>query len=118
MTMDRNAYVTYLEAQLERVTSTCMTVQSFGERIDQLSGQVTSVEERIVNLTRLIKLLQSSNEAHEQDGVKMTEGIKELKMRVDSMDSQQIKGPAATATEQKMVLIMIRDCYRKRWRRD
>jgi len=89
MTMDRNAYLTYLEAQLERVTAACLTTQGFGERIDQMAGQVTSVEERIVNLTRLLKLLQTSSESHDQDIQKIQADYKDLKAKIEIVDTQQ-----------------------------
>ena len=34
---DRNAYLSYLEVQLEKVTSACLTVQGFSSRIAQVS---------------------------------------------------------------------------------
>jgi hypothetical protein len=33
---DRSAYLSFLEIQLERVSSACLTVQGFHERIDQV----------------------------------------------------------------------------------
>jgi len=31
---DRNAYMTFLEVQLEKVSAACLTVQGFSERIE------------------------------------------------------------------------------------
>jgi CRISPR type IV-associated protein Csf3 len=43
---DRSAYISFLEVQLERVTTSCLTVQGFAERIEQLQAQVTTADER------------------------------------------------------------------------
>ncbi len=84
--MDRNAYMTYLETQLERLTSACMTVQGYGERMDQMSSQITSVEERIVNLTRLIKLLQTTSETQEQESQKIRDNFGLVNGRLCELD--------------------------------
>jgi hypothetical protein len=36
MMTDRNAYMSFLEVQLERVSSACLTVQGFSERMEQI----------------------------------------------------------------------------------
>jgi ribosomal protein S8E len=51
-------------------------VEGFNERINQVSNQVVSVEERIVNLTRLVKLLQINDESHEQELSRLNNLIK------------------------------------------
>lgn len=55
--------MTFLEVQLERVTQSCLTVQGFSERIEQIQSQMTTQEEKLVNTTRLVKLLQSYSDA-------------------------------------------------------
>ena len=59
--------MTFLEVQLEKVSSACLTVQGFSERIEQVQGQQTVQEEKIVNISRLVKLLQSYSDAQEED---------------------------------------------------
>ena len=76
--MDKNVYINQLEDRLEQAAAGCMEVQGFTQRMDLLSGQVGSVEERIVSLTRLIKLLQTNDESHEQDMTKLSEIVNQL----------------------------------------
>ncbi len=90
--MDRNAYVSYLEAQLEKVTAACMTVQGFNDRIDQMNGQVVSTEERIVNLTRLIKLIQSCTDNQEQEATKVRDCIQGLVTRLEQLEAKSQVG--------------------------
>jgi hypothetical protein len=63
MMTDRSAYMSFLEVQLERVSSACLTVQGFAERIEQISNQMGTQEEKVVNISRLVKLLQSYSDA-------------------------------------------------------
>lgn len=58
-----------METQLERTATACLTVQNFTERMNQMADQIISVEERIVNLTRVIKLIQASDEVKQQENV-------------------------------------------------
>ena len=44
---DRAAYMTYLEVQLDRVSASCMAVQAFSDRIQQIQDQATLNEARL-----------------------------------------------------------------------
>jgi len=80
--VDRETYISQLENQLNKAASGCLVVEGFNERMNQISNQVVSVEERIVNLTRLIKLLQINDESHEQELSKLHNLIKGSKAAV------------------------------------
>lgn len=82
---DRNAYMSFLEVQLERVSAACLTVQGFSERMEQMQTQFTTQEEKIVNISRLIKLLQSYSDAQEEDSLNIKNQIKNLSNRVDEV---------------------------------
>lgn len=58
-TSDKKAYIASLEAQLEKSSSSTILIQTFSERIDQLQKQLNTTEERLANLTRLVKLQNS-----------------------------------------------------------
>ena len=78
-------YVTYLELQLDRITTACSATQKYGERIDIVSGQVTSMEEKVANLTKVVKLIQSYTEGQEQEMQKLKDEMKipHLKLQTD-----------------------------------
>ena len=44
---DRSTYIGYLESQLERVTSACLTVQSFDQRIETVTTSARLLEEKV-----------------------------------------------------------------------
>jgi hypothetical protein len=80
---DKQAYISFLEVQLERVTQSVLTTQGFSDRIESLQGQITSADEKIVNLTRLVKLQQTYAESQEEE-------ISRLKKSLDSsLDGKQ-----------------------------
>ncbi|KAK9817733.1 hypothetical protein WJX72_001374 [[Myrmecia] bisecta] len=62
---DRASYISYLESQLERITSACLTMQSFDERIESATSSARGLEEKVLNVARLIKCTQSYAEEHE-----------------------------------------------------
>ena len=64
---DREAYISFLEVQLERVTQSVLVTQGFSDRIEQLQGQVNTVEDKILNVTRLVKLQQNYVEGQEDE---------------------------------------------------
>ncbi|OMJ82175.1 hypothetical protein SteCoe_17194 [Stentor coeruleus] len=64
---DKQAYISFLEVQLERVTQTVLATQGFNDRIEALQTQVNSSEEKIINLTRLVKLQQTYAESQEEE---------------------------------------------------
>lgn len=55
---DRAAYMAYLEQQLERVTASCKTVQSYNERLDSVQDAVAQAESKIAANTRLSSIAQ------------------------------------------------------------
>eukprot|EP01028_Stygiella_incarcerata_P007163 TRINITY_DN293_c0_g2_i1.p1 TRINITY_DN293_c0_g2~~TRINITY_DN293_c0_g2_i1.p1 ORF type:complete len:740 (-),score=287.72 TRINITY_DN293_c0_g2_i1:1650-3869(-) len=56
---DRNAYITYLEVQLEKVTAANLTVQAYKERLDELQNVTTGVEEKMDGLVRIVRQSQT-----------------------------------------------------------
>ncbi|PSC74920.1 Chromatin structure-remodeling complex BSH [Micractinium conductrix] len=62
---DRSSYISYLEAQLERVSAACLTVQSFDERLEQAVGGIRALEEKVLSLARLVSCTQQFAEAQE-----------------------------------------------------
>ena len=51
---DRSTYIGYLESQLERVTSACLTVQSFDQRIETVASAARLLEEKVSTLSRAL----------------------------------------------------------------
>jgi hypothetical protein len=68
---------------LERATAACAQVQGFGEDMKQVKGQLGSQEEKIVNIARLVKLLQSYSDAQEEDSQNIKGQLKGLHARID-----------------------------------
>lgn len=62
MMTDRAAYMSFLEVQLERVSASCLTVQAYSERIEAMQTQCNTMEEKILNCGRIIKMMQQYNE--------------------------------------------------------
>jgi hypothetical protein len=59
--------MTFLEVQLERITSACMTVQGYADRIEQIQSQVNNNDEKLINITKLLKLQQKSTDTQEEE---------------------------------------------------
>ncbi len=59
---DRNAYVNFLEVQLERVSAACLAVQSTEERFTDLTGMIQTLEQRCTANIKLVGLAQQCTE--------------------------------------------------------
>jgi len=55
---DRNAYVNFLEVQLERVSSACMSVQAYDQKFTDMQAMIIGLEQRSSSTTRLVSLSQ------------------------------------------------------------
>jgi hypothetical protein len=55
---DRNAYVNFLEVQLERVSSACMSVQAYDQKFTDMQAMIVGLEQRSSSTTRLVSLSQ------------------------------------------------------------
>lgn len=58
---DRGAYLNYLEVQLERVSSACLTVQAYDERCNDLQGLLLSLDQKIQNLSKVVAATLEQN---------------------------------------------------------
>lgn len=60
---DKQTYISFLEAQLEKVSSALVQVSSVTETTEQLKTQVNEMDTKLANTTRMLKLLQSFADA-------------------------------------------------------
>lgn len=65
---DRNAYVNFLEVQLERVSAACLAVQSSEQRFSDLTGMIQTLEQRCTANIKLIGLAQQCTEQVRAEG--------------------------------------------------
>lgn len=54
LTTDRNAYIAFLEVQLERLTQSCNEIQRNQEKFSHLDAQVTHNSEKLANVYKLL----------------------------------------------------------------
>lgn len=80
-------YASFLEVQLDRVAAACETAQRQARRVDVVSDQLTGLDAKIADLTKLVKLMQKCTENQEQEGGKLREQMDCLALRVGSKDS-------------------------------
>lgn len=81
---DRNAYISYLEIQLEKVSAACLNSQSLEKKMNTLQGTVRSMEEQISNISRIAKMTQSFAE---QETTKNAHTLVGLTTKVDAHEN-------------------------------
>ena len=57
--------MTFLEVQLERVSAACLAEQKHAEMLQDLKTKSSQHDEKLSNLTKLVKLLQSFTDGQE-----------------------------------------------------
>jgi hypothetical protein len=85
---DRAAYLSYLEVQLERVSAACLVSQGFSERIEQQQSQIHAVEEKIVNLAKMIRLTKAFND---EEGKASESSVAHLGDRMQRLEADVAK---------------------------
>ncbi|KAG7396735.1 hypothetical protein PHYBOEH_001859 [Phytophthora boehmeriae] len=55
---DRNAYISFLEVQLERVSAACLTTQTFERRLAELESVQTTNDQKLGSLSKVFRLNQ------------------------------------------------------------
>lgn len=93
---DRGSYIAYLESQLERVSASCLTVQSFDERLEQAVSAIRCLEDKTLNLARLVGVAQQY--AEQQDAA-AREAQGELRRRLGSVEARlaELEEPSRAA---------------------
>ncbi len=62
LTTDRNAYIAFLEVQLERVTQSCGDVQRVHDKLSHVEAQVTHNSERMAKAFQLLSREEALDE--------------------------------------------------------
>lgn len=81
---DQNAYMTFLEIQLERISLTCLQQQKSNELLKEMQDKVEAHDEKIVSLTRITKLLQSFSDGQESELEKLQNQMQKITKHVTS----------------------------------
>jgi len=77
--------MTFLELQLERISQSVANQQTNTTQILTLTKSLSVQEEKIVNISRLVKLLQSYSDAQEEDNSNLKAKVARLEDRVDKL---------------------------------
>lgn len=101
-----NATAATIDRQVDRVVRGSFSVQQFVDRTDALSLQVETFEDKIVNLTKLVKLSQALQDEKESDLRKQNH---ELKSRLKRQEQITAKLTSDYELLKSQVNTMIRD---------
>jgi len=83
---DRNAYMAFLETELERVSSACMTVQSYKQRLSDLDSNQQDMDEKLKRYSRALKLSSTMTERVESES---RHKLENLEARLAALDKRQ-----------------------------
>jgi chromosome segregation ATPase len=78
---DRNAYISFLEVQLERVSAACLTTQTFERRLAELETAQLAGDQKLGSLSKVFRLNQEFVEHTSQQGQK---GLESHAAKVDA----------------------------------
>ena len=92
--------MTFLEIQLERATQTCMQQKQAQESVFAMNQKVNMHEEKIVNISRLVKLLQSYSDAQEEDTSNLKNKVSKVEEKLDLISAELSGNPGAPFTYQ------------------
>ena len=99
---DRNAYMSFLEQQLERVSAACLTAQAFDARITQLGEQAVGLEDKLLNVGKLVKLSHAYMEEASAESARRDAVLAERCSRMEQLlggNPQIAQGPGNGAED-------------------
>lgn len=62
LSTEKETYVQFLEVQLERISSALVQIDAYNEKLETTNHQVSDMDDKISNMNKLVKLLQSFSE--------------------------------------------------------
>jgi hypothetical protein len=62
LSTEKETYTQFLEVQLDRISHGLVQIDTFNDRLEMVSAQVSDIEEKSNNSNKLLKLLQSCAE--------------------------------------------------------
>jgi hypothetical protein len=63
LSSEKETYTQFLEVQLDRISHSLVQLDTFTERLDSTTQQISEIEEKVTNSSKLVKLLQSFAES-------------------------------------------------------
>ena len=76
--VDRETYTKFMEQELEKVISAFMQVKHLPERMEQLQNQIILNQEKITNMSRILNLVQDTENNQENDIHDMKVALRKL----------------------------------------
>jgi len=64
---EKETYTQFLEVQLDRISHALVQIDTFNEKLESTTLQISDIEEKVNNSNRLVKLLQSFAESQVQE---------------------------------------------------
>jgi hypothetical protein len=80
---DHHPYTVYLETQVDRLAHSALKAEDFGAKFEALQSLVHTCEDKITNLTKLMKLTQALGDERESEA--QTE-LKQVKQRCQALE--------------------------------
>ncbi len=75
---DKSSYVAFLEKQIEKLSANFRGFKETQDKVAGLAAQVGLHEEKIVNISRLVKLLQTYGDTQEEDSTHIKTVLRNL----------------------------------------
>lgn len=108
---DKVSYITFLEGQLDKVTNALYITNSVKEKYEQVSKTVEDMDTKLVNTTKVLKLLQTFVDSQEDENMQVKERIRIITNKLDSCADACLVEPSTRAKklearlEQRLVTI-------------
>jgi len=97
---DSNAYISFLETQLDKVSSFCLTIESFNSKLEDINLNIKGMEDRFANLSRLNNIQQKQLDINLKE-------VNEIKDKIKVMDKTIVeysaKKPSAIEERAKVI---------------
>ena len=85
--LDKQNYVQCLEAKLQEASQALLNSQLMEQRIQQLQAQLNTAEDKILNLTRVLKLQQSHVDSSEHDP-SLPSTLRAIELRLATLENK------------------------------
>lgn len=109
--IDRETYTKFMELELEKVGAAFMQVKHLPERMEQLQNQIIINQEKISNLSRIVNLVQDTENSQENDIRDIKGALRKLGVNSNASKDREytkFKVPNSKSDENTELILRIR----------
>lgn len=105
---DKEAYISFLETQLEKVSNVIIATKTFDERLENALNKMEKYDEKMGTVMKLVKMMQTNADSQEAENNNLRDKIQSLNVDLTKRISKLELSTNFDELESKIVIFFLK----------